>query len=191
MSYSTKDIVFEDKTHCVLKTEKNYEIYEKGCTCMTRKGKVSLNLDWEPVLKLVKGSRLKMTESTSQNRPRVFICSPFTANTQEGIDKNAQAARDYARYAVLQGYAPFVPHLLYPQFLDEFSETERELGLVCGFSFMDTCEELWAFVPETGLSKGMLAEIKYARSKGITVKEIIWDNVKAKVRKEENGHESD
>lgn len=120
-----------------------------------------------------------MTESTSQNRPRVFICSPFTTNTQEGIDKNAQAARDYARYAVLQGYAPFVPHLLYPQFLDEFSETERELGLVCGFSFMDTCEELWAFVPETGLSKGMLAEIKYARSKGITVKEIIWDNVKA------------
>ena len=38
MSYSSKDIVFEDKTHCNLKTKRNYEIYEKGCTYMERKG---------------------------------------------------------------------------------------------------------------------------------------------------------
>ena len=55
MSYSSKDIVFEDKTHCVLKTKRHYEIYEKGCTCMTRKGIVSLKLDWKPTLEWIKG----------------------------------------------------------------------------------------------------------------------------------------
>ena len=63
MTYSTKDIVYEDKTHCVLKTESCYEIYEIGCTCMTRKGRVSLNLDWEPLLNLIKGRTNHETSS--------------------------------------------------------------------------------------------------------------------------------
>lgn len=43
---------------------------------------------------------------------RVFICSPFSGN----VEKNIEEAQRLCREAAEEGYAPFAPHLLYPQF---------------------------------------------------------------------------
>lgn len=88
---------------------------------------------------------------------RVYVCSPFSGDTAGNMEK----AKKYARKVLEAGAIPFVPHLLYPQFLDEDSKEERSLGITCGLAFLDACDELWVF-GETE-SSGMRAEIEYAR----------------------------
>lgn len=51
MSYNTKDVVFENKTHWILKTDSFYEIYKKQCTHSLRVGKVSLKLGLDRAIK--------------------------------------------------------------------------------------------------------------------------------------------
>lgn len=51
MTYNTKDVVFENKTHWILKTNSFYEIYKKQCTYSKRIGKVSLNLGLDIAIK--------------------------------------------------------------------------------------------------------------------------------------------
>ncbi|WP_418968469.1 DUF4406 domain-containing protein [Alloscardovia omnicolens] len=93
--------------------------------------------------------------------PLVYIASAFSGD----IEANTKAAREYARYAVDEGYIPIVPHLLYPQFLDE--DTERDLGLFIGLVLVDRCRELWAFGEPTC---GMAREISYAKRHGKTIR---------------------
>lgn len=92
-------------------------------------------------------------------RPIVYICSPYAGE----IDKNVEAARRYSRFAVDRGYIPVAPHLLFPQFLDDASPGERQLGLFFGNALMSKCSEVWVF-GET-FSAGMRTEIKRARWK--------------------------
>lgn len=92
-------------------------------------------------------------------RPIVYICSPYAGE----IDKNVEAARRYSRFAVDMGCIPVAPHLLFPQFLDDASPGERQLGLFFGNALMTKCSEVWVF-GET-ISAGMRAEIKRARWK--------------------------
>ena len=51
--------------------------------------------------------------------PLVYICSPYSGDTEENTEK----ARRYSRFAADAGTIPIAPHLLFPQFLSE--ETER------------------------------------------------------------------
>ena len=44
-----------------------------------------------------------------------------------------------------KGYIPIAPHLLYPQFLNDDDEQERELGLFFGNALMSKCAEVWVF----------------------------------------------
>lgn len=92
-------------------------------------------------------------------RPLVYVCSPFSGDTEANI-KNA---RRYSRFAVERGYIPLAPHLLFPQFLNDNDMTERELGLHFGNVLMSRCAEVWVF-GET-ISAGMDAEIRRARRK--------------------------
>lgn len=92
-------------------------------------------------------------------RPIVYICSPFAGD----IEKNVAAARAYSRFAVEQGYIPIAPHLLFPQFLDDTNQKERELGLFFGNAIMSKCSEVWVF--GSHISSGMEAEIKRAKWK--------------------------
>ena len=93
-------------------------------------------------------------------RPIVYICSPFAGD----IEKNVAAARAYSRFAVEQGYIPIAPHLLFPQFLNDSDQKERELGLFFGNALMSKCAEIWVF--GSRISSGMEAEIKRAKWKG-------------------------
>ena len=59
---------------------------------------------------------------------QVFICSPYRGD----IEHNVKVARDDGHIAAKTGYVPVVPHLLYPQFLDDNIPDERILGIQLG-----------------------------------------------------------
>jgi len=106
---------------------------------------------------------IKSVESKKKPRfpfhPMVYICSPFAGD----VEANIENARRYSRFAVEQGYLPITPHLLYPQFLDDDSQHERDLGLFFGLVLLDKCTEVWVF--GNYISAGMSIEIKRAKSK--------------------------
>ena len=92
-------------------------------------------------------------------RPIVYICSPYSGD----VDANTAAARRYSRFAVEQGYIPIAPHLLFPQFLNDDSYRERQLGLFFGNAIMSKCSEVWVFGDM--ITSGMEEEIERARWK--------------------------
>ncbi|MHB9037905.1 MAG: DUF7768 domain-containing protein [Armatimonadota bacterium] len=96
----------------------------------------------------------------SQPEPqRVFICSRYAGD----IEHNVGVAQALCRMAVESGFAPFAPHLLYTQFLDDSDWAQRELGISMGLRFMETCDEVWVCVSDDGVSEGMRREMKHAR----------------------------
>jgi len=92
-------------------------------------------------------------------RPVVYICSPFRGD----VGRNTENARRYCAFAVRKGAIPFAPHLLYPQFMDDTVESERELALFMGRVMLDKCAELWVFGDV--VSEGMRMEIERAKAK--------------------------
>lgn len=107
----------------------------------------------------LKNNQIEKQRSLRAFRPIVYICSPYSGE----VEKNVVAARRYCRFAVNQGYIPFAPHLLFPQFLDDSDETERELGLLFGNALMSKCTEVWVFGGR--ITAGMKTEIKCAKRK--------------------------
>ena len=61
-------------------------------------------------------------------RPLVYICSPFSGDTE----RNIKRAQDFCRFALEKGNIPLAPHLMFPQFMDDNNEKERDLAI-----FMD------------------------------------------------------
>jgi len=92
---------------------------------------------------------------------RVFICSKYAGD----IEHNVEVTQALCRMAIKAGHAPFAPHLLYTQFLDEDDQCERNLGISLGLQFMEACDEVWAYVGE-GVSEGLRREMKQARCLG-------------------------
>ncbi|NME94441.1 DUF4406 domain-containing protein [Clostridium cochlearium] len=99
-----------------------------------------------------------------ENRPIVFICSPFAGN----ITVNIKRAKSYGRFAVLKGVVPIIPHLMYPQFLVEDNPEERKLGIELGLILLTKCREVWVFGKE--ISQGMTIEINKAKKYSIPIK---------------------
>ena len=93
---------------------------------------------------------------------KVFICSALRGNVEE----NLQKARMYCRSAVEEGYLPLAPHLLFPQFLDDDVEEERQTGIQMGLELLALCNEVWVFGKT---SEGMKMEIAYAKKIGVPV----------------------
>ncbi len=102
-----------------------------------------------------------------QQKNLVYICSPYAGDVEE----NLRRARQYSRYAVFQGAIPVTPHLLYPQFLQDAEPAEREIGTECAMALLALCDELWAFGDR--ISKGMAAEIEYAKKAYIPVRYFV------------------
>ncbi len=106
---------------------------------------------------------------TRPYRPLVYICSPYS----DDILNNERKARVFCKFAVRRGTIPVAPHLLYPQFLDENSPSDRELGLFFGLVLLTKCEQVWVF--GSRISYGMGREIAKAESKGIPVRYFTED----------------
>jgi hypothetical protein len=96
--------------------------------------------------------------------PLVYIASPFAGDPE----RNAKRARGYCRLAVSKGYIPLAPHLLYPQFMDDEDEEERELGLRFALILLGKCDELWVFGER--VSSGMAQEFAKAKKRNMPIR---------------------
>lgn len=102
-------------------------------------------------------------------RPVVYICSPFSGDT-EG---NAERARRYSRYAVDQGCIPVAMHLLLPQYMEEGAE--RELAMSMDLQILGRCDELWVFGGR--VTEGMEKEIGRAQETGMRIRYVTEDEI--------------
>lgn len=109
-------------------------------------------------------SNIEAEERKARFRPVVYVCSPFSGNTE----KNAESTRRYCRFAVDSGFVPFAPHLLFPQFMNDAVSEERELALFMGVVMLTKCAELWVFGDR--ISKGMAQEIRKAEARNMLIR---------------------
>lgn len=99
---------------------------------------------------------------------KVYICSPYRADTPEGIQANERKAKQYCKIACKAGYIPIAPHLYFTRFLKDSKPDERELGLQIGIELLKECKELWACGDH--ISEGMRAELTVAKQNKIPVR---------------------
>lgn len=97
----------------------------------------------------------------------VFVCSPWRAPDEATRDAHRALALRLCREVALAGDVPIAPHLLFPQFLDDGDEAERERGLRCGGVLMARCDEV---LVAGEVSEGMAREIRDAGWMGIPVR---------------------
>ena len=99
---------------------------------------------------------------------KVYICSPLSAPTAEGIRRNMEAARWYMRLvSQLWDCHAVAPHAYLPEFLDDKDKQERELALSFGLAYLDTCDRL--VICGRRITKGMLGEIQHAAAREIPI----------------------
>lgn len=101
--------------------------------------------------------------------PVVYICSPFSGDT-EG---NTERIRKYCRYAVRQKVIPVAMHLLLPQFMKE--STERELAMSMDLQILGRCDEPWVFGGR--VTEGMRKEIGRAEETGMRIRYVTEDEI--------------
>lgn len=105
---------------------------------------------------------------------KVYICAPLGGNIQENLKK----AKQYARYALLCGTAPVVPHF-YALCLNDNISKEREIGMAAGLSLLWFCDEMWIFGDE--VTKGMKAEMHFCESLNIPVRKVRDNEINKKI----------
>lgn len=94
---------------------------------------------------------------------RVFVCSPYRGD----VAANVEIARAACREVLRAGDAPFAPHLLYPDILDDDVPAERALGIEAGRRWLAIAHEVLVVGPVTA---GMREEIVAAEVLGIPVR---------------------
>ena len=104
-----------------------------------------------------------------EDKKVVFICSPYAGD----VVGNTRRAKRYARFATTKNTVPVIPHLMYPQFLDEDDPDERLLGLDMGLVLLEKCSEVWVFGDL--VSAGMKVEIEKARKRNIPIRHFSID----------------
>lgn len=112
-------------------------------------------------------SKVEREEKAARYRPLVYICSPFSGDISENIERT----KKYSRYAVDSKAIPVAPHLLFPQFMDD--DAERELALFMDMVLLGKCEELWVFGEL--VTEGMSAEIAKAKRKNMKIRYFTED----------------
>ncbi|MBO5570573.1 MAG: hypothetical protein J6A79_16815 [Clostridia bacterium] len=104
---------------------------------------------------------------------KVFICSPFGVTDddkdkwEQEISANIRKASKACRYAVLEGYIPYQPHLFFPHFMNESDEVEHEMSFILGLSWLAQCDEMWV-IGKT-ITDDMMREIEQAEKWGIKI----------------------
>ena len=91
----------------------------------------------------------------------VYICSPLSAPTEQGIRKNMEKAVYYAGLVSgVTGCRAIAPHSFLPEYLDDNIPEEREAGLAFGLSILRLSRAI--IVCGSRISSGMRGEIKMA-----------------------------
>lgn len=96
---------------------------------------------------------------------KLYICSPLSAPTPEGIEGNMRKARQYMREtAAHYGCRAIAPHAYLPQLLNDHIPAERALALSFGRKLLFFCDGI--VLCGNTISKGMAEEIAYGISLG-------------------------
>lgn len=90
----------------------------------------------------------------------VYICSPLSAPTEQGIRKNMEKAAYYALVSGVTGCRAIAPHSFLPEYLDDNIPEEREAGLAFGLSVLKLSKAI--VVCGSRISSGMRGEIRLA-----------------------------
>lgn len=98
---------------------------------------------------------------------KVFVCSPMKGD----VEKNLKLAKFAARVLINSGYIPVVPHLYFPQFLDDSDQYERIKGIKMGVELMKECDRMW--IIGTTITNGMEYEINEAKKAKVPA--ILYD----------------
>lgn len=106
----------------------------------------------------------KAAATAAAFRPIVYICSPYSGDTE----KNIENARRYSRFAVDCHYLPITPHIYFTQFMDDSIPEERDIAIFMNLVLMSKCEQLWVF--GDNISTGMKAEIDRAKKKHMKIR---------------------
>lgn len=102
-----------------------------------------------------------------------YVCSPLSAASIEGIERNMEAARLYMKM-VARKYScrAIAPHAILPAFLDDRISAERALGLKFGLDLLKICKKV--VVCGKVISAGMKEEIELDEQLGI---EVIYNDI--------------
>lgn len=67
-------------------------------------------------------------------------------------------------------YVPFAPHILFPEFMNEYSHGRYMAMAFCKL-LLEKCREMWVFYDSKhGLTNGMQEEVEFASRRGIIIK---------------------
>lgn len=108
---------------------------------------------------LSKITREEKAAAKAAFKPLVYICSPFSGD----IENNNKRTRAFCRFALDKGNIPLAPHLMFPQFMDDSNEQERDLAIFMDIILMGKCQEVW--VLGDVISRGMSIEISKAKKR--------------------------
>lgn len=113
-------------------------------------------------------TRLEKKEKAARKaaafRPIVYICSPYSGDTERNIEN----ARKYSRFAVDRHCLPITPHIYFTQFMDDCIPEERDTAMFMNLVLMSKCVELWVF--GDNISAGMKSEIDRAKRKHMKIR---------------------
>ena len=98
------------------------------------------------------------------NRNIVYICSPLRGD----IVRNQNKALGYCRFVISKGFIPMSTHLIFPQFMDDCDEKDREKTMEMCLEILSRCDELWCFGEK--FSEGMAREMDFAKKYKIKIR---------------------
>lgn len=93
---------------------------------------------------------------------RMFICSPFRSETQEGVARNMALAASACFDAFSEGWLPVAPHLYFPMFLPDAAPPCRYYGMRAGMMLMADCDAIRIYRIGGRLSAGQEEELHHA-----------------------------
>lgn len=114
---------------------------------------------------------IKNIKKSGKNYTKIYVCSPLSAETTEGIERNMLAARLMCQRLnnifADTGIRAWAPHAYLPEFLNDNIPDERKLGIDFGCSLLKMSDAIVVFGSK--LSNGMKAEIKISMQIGIPI----------------------
>lgn len=111
----------------------------------------------------------KAADKKAAYLPLVYVCSPYAGD----VENNVANAKKYSRFTVENNAIPVTPHLLYPQFMDDANEQEREMAMHFNYVLLGKCTEVWVFGGV--VSRGMAREINVAKKRRMKIRWFTWE----------------
>ena len=93
---------------------------------------------------------------------KAYVISRYRSEDKEQFKKQLDITKQISKMLVQYGHDVFVPHLMYPQFLDDNIPEERNKGIDSAIRWMKSCDCAFAYIG-LGISDGMECEINEAR----------------------------